>query len=426
MDEKRSFILHGTVACSEGKDSLRTWESGYVICEDGIARGVYSEIPEQYRDFPVTDCGDNLIIPGLVDLHVHAPQYAFHGTGFDLQLIDWLNRYTYPEEMKYKKKLYAERSYDLFVEDLYCGATTRAVIFATKHVGATVRLMELLEETGLVTYVGKVNMDRNVPEAYCETTESSLEATKKWLARCEAKGFQNTMPILTPRFTPTCTRALMEGLGEMSLEYGLPVQSHLSENRGEIAWVKELEPDSAYYGETYDRCGLFGTNGKTVMAHCVHSGEAEIRKMKENGVFIAHCPASNTNLMSGAAPIRRYLDLDMHVGLGSDVAGGSQTSILTAMKDAVHVSKLRYALYAQEDVPLTLSEVFYMATMGGGEFFGKVGSFADGYEFDAVVLDDSNLSTLRSMHVEERLERLVYCADDRNVVSKYVRGRKLY
>ncbi|MDO4615219.1 MAG: amidohydrolase family protein [Lachnospiraceae bacterium] len=426
MSKAGSFVLHGAAAYSESKDRLITYESAYVVCEDGIARGVFREIPEKFREFPVTELGEKLILPGMVDLHVHAPQYAFHGTGFDLQLIDWLDRYTYPEEMKYKKKLYAERSYDLFVEDLYCGASTRAVIFATRHVGATVRLMELLDETGLVTYVGKVNMDRNVPEGYCETTEESLLATEKWLARCEAKEFQNTMPILTPRFTPTCTRALMDGLGKLSAEFGIPVQSHLSENLGEIEWVKNLEPDSAYYGETYDRCGLFGTNGKTIMAHCVHSGDEEVRKMKENGVFIAHCPQSNMNLMSGAAPVRRYLDQGMRVGLGSDVAGGAETSMFTAMKDAVHVSKMRFALSHPEDTPLTLSEVFYMATMGGGEFFGRVGSFMDGYEFDAVILDDTNIATLHRMNTEERLERAVYCADDRNIVSKYVRGKKLY
>ena len=219
----------------------------------------------------------------------------------------------------------------------------------------------------------------------------------------QKKQYQHTRPILTPRFIPSCTDELMHKLKDIQVKYQIPVQSHLSENYGEIAWVQELCPESEFYGDAYDQFGLFGRDSKTVMAHCVHSDENEIRRMKENGVFIAHCPESNTNLSSGVAPIRQYLQEGIHVGLGSDVAAGSTENMFVAMRYAVQASKLRWRLKDEKLTQLTMPEVFYMATKGGGEFFGKVGSFEAGYEMDAVVLDDKRLIHPQEMNVDESI-----------------------
>ncbi len=162
------------------------------------------------------------------------------------------------------------------------------------------------------------------------------------------------------------------------------------------------------------------------MAHCVHSDEREIARMKENGVFIAHCPESNINLSSGVAPIRTYLEQDLHVGLGSDVAGGSTENLFLAMAHAIQASKMRWRLKDDSQKPLTLPEVFYMATKGGGAFFGKVGSFEEGYDLDVVVLDDSRLKHPQKMTLEQRLERMIYLADDREIYAKYVAGDQLF
>lgn len=208
--------------------------------------------------------------------------------------------------------------------------------------------MDMLEESGLITYTGKVNMDRNSPDILCEeNAKASLENTKNWI-ETSAKRYQRTMPILTPRFTPSCTDELMEGIGGLMEEYHLPVQSHLSENRSEIAWVQELCPTTACYGESYDRFGLFGSREKSVMAHCVHSGQRERKLMKERGTFIAHCPQSNVNLCSGIAPIRTYLEEGQKIGLGTDVAGGASLSMFRAVTDAIQMSKLYYCYVNQE------------------------------------------------------------------------------
>ena len=440
--EPKPFVIKGDICYSTSPQEVSCTQNGYLVCVDGKSAGVFGELPQSYAELPLVDCAGQLVVPGMSDIHVHAPQYAFRGLGMDLELLDWLNTHTFPEEAKYADLAYAGDAYEIFADDLRHSATTRAVVFGTLHVPATELLMDMLEESGLATMVGKVNMDRNgAPELQEKSAQASAQDTRQWLEEIKGR-YDHTYPILTPRFTPSCTDELMTELGKIQREYHLPVQSHLSENFGEIAWVKELCPTSRFYGDAYDMFGLFGTKPAaneevsnpasassntcpTIMAHCVHSTDEEIQMIKDQGVYIAHCPESNTDIASGIAPIRRYLDMGLHVGLGTDVAGGFSLSMFRAIADAIQVSKLRWRLMDQTQAPVTLEEAFYMATIGGGSFFGKVGSFEKGYEFDAMILDDSNIRHPQEISTRDRLERLVYLSDDRNLVGKYVQGRKV-
>lgn len=423
---QKNFVVKGNIISSKNPSELAIHENAFLVCAEGLTAGIFPKLPEEYTSFPLYDYGKCLIIPGLVDLHVHAPQYTYRGLGMDKELLDWLQTYAFPEESRYADPDYAERAYRIFVEKMRTNATTRACIFATAHVPATLLLMEMLEKSGLITYVGKVSMDRNAPAPLCEESPAvAAAAVEKWL-KTSLKKYKNTKPMLTPRFIPSCTDDLLTSLGRFQKKYHVPVQSHLSENLSEIAWVRELCPYSSDYGEAYEHFGLFGGNAPTVMAHGVWPGKREFARIKERGVYIAHCPQSNTNIASGIAPVRQYLDAGIHIGLGSDVAGGSSDSIFRAMVDAIQVSKLRWRLITQDDAPITLDEAFYMATAGGGEFFGKVGKFEEGYEFDAVVLDDESLPAPRKFSTHERLERIVYLGDDRNIAAKFVAGRKLF
>lgn len=425
--DKHTFALKGTIFSSKGPDKTEIFPDSFLVCEEGLCAGVFPSLPGQYQGIPVLDAGNALIIPGLTDLHVHAPQYSFRSVGMDMELLEWLGHIAFPEESKFSDQEYARKSYSIFVNDLKKSATTRASIFGTLHVPATEILMELLEETGMKAYVGKVNMDRNGPSTLQEkSAEDSAKDTISWIENVQGR-FHNVKPILTPRFTPSCTDELMESLGKIQKQYHLPVQSHLSENKSEIAWVKELCPDTEFYGMAYDKFGLFGGEGcPTIMAHCVHCPEEEIELMKKRGVYIAHCAQSNTNLASGIAPVRRYLDAGLHIGIGSDIAGGYSISILRAMADSLQASKLYWRLIDNSAKPLKIEEVFYMATLGGGSFFGKTGCFEPGYEFDAVILDDSNLPAPQEFTPMQRLERLIYLSDDRNIIGKYVAGVKLF
>ena len=417
-------LIKGSFIYSIDKDNIEIKENQYLLIRDGKSEEFYEEIPSRLKNIQIEDYGDNIIIPGLIDLHIHAPQYAFRGMGMDMQLLDWLNTYAFKEEGKYRDLEYAKKQYSKFVSDVKNSATTRLSIFATLHKDATIMLMDMLEEAGIKAYVGKVNMDRNSPEFLTEDTLKSKEDTIEWLEDTKDR-YKNIKPILTPRFIPSCTDNLMEEIKQINNIYNIPVQSHLSENKSEIEWVAELHPDTKNYAEAYDKYNLFGKNNKTIMAHCVHCPDDELELIKQNNVVVAHCPQSNANLTSGIAPIKNMLSMEINVGLGSDIAAGSSLSIFRAMSDAVQVSKLRESLTGQKNQTLTLTEVFYLGTKGGGKFFGDVGSFEKGYEFDAVVLNDKSFGDNSDFTLKERLERIIYLSDDRNIVAKYVAGNKI-
>ena len=422
-----SFILKGNICHTPGPDCLDIRADAYAVCEAGVCRGVFDEVPAIYRGLEVIDCGDKLILPGMVDLHIHAPQYAFRGTGMDYELLEWLGKIVFPEEMRYADTAYAGQAYEIFVRKLKCSATTRAVIFGTIHRESTLILMDLMEKSGLVSFVGKVNMDRNAPSELTEENAArAAKDTRRFIEECAGKGFRRTKPIITPRFVPSCTYDLMKALGELRREYGLPVQSHLSENPGEVELVRKLEPEAAFYGDAYDRCGLFGGEGNTVMAHCIYSTPQEVQRIRKNGVWVAHCPSSNINIISGIAPVRRYMEMGIRVGLGTDVAAGTMESMFRAVTDAIQVSKMYWRYVDQDAKPLTFRESFYLATRGGGSFFGKTGSFEDGYAFDALVLDDSSEPCAHPLSIRERLERAFYLELDRNgIVMKFAGGERI-
>lgn len=424
--EKKSFTLKGNIVWSGEDRRLFCMEDGFLVCKDGICAGVFGEIPAEYERFPVMDYGDRLILPGMTDLHVHGPQYTFRGIGMDMELLEWLKVHTFPEEARYSDMAYAKQAYRYFVEDLKRSFTTRACVFATLHVAATIALMDQLEESGLVTYVGKVNMDRNGGENLCETgAEEAVAATRDWLAKTAGR-YVRTMPILTPRFTPSCSAALMKLLAELAKEHGLRVQSHLSENPKEIAWVKELVPEASCYADSYAIFDMLGDKAHpAIMAHCVYSDAEEIALLKKHGAYVAHCPESNLNVSSGIAPVRRFLEAGLPVGLGSDVAAGSSISMPGAVSLAIQMSKMYWRLVDKEAAPLTFADAFYLATLGGGSYFGRVGTFLPGYEFDAVVVDDSSVKSMRTLTAAERAERMIYQEGVCQITAKYVAGRRL-
>ena len=431
--EDANFVIHGDICWSVDACSIKAMHSAFLVCVDGKSAGVFARLPPGYAALPLIDCRGRLVTPGLADLHTHAPQFAFRGLGMDMELLDWLKTRAFPEEAKYSSLKYARKAYGLFIDHLKRGPNTRIVIYATVHVPATLALMDMLEDSGLVSMAGKVSMDRNCPDSLKEeSAAASLGAAKKWLAA--AKKYERTRPILTPRFIPSCSDDLMRGLGDLRRETSLPVQSHLSENQSEVAWVKELCPQSKNYSDAYLSFDLFGP--ETVMAHCVWLAQKEIDLMARRGVFAAHCPQSNANLSSGIAPVRRMLDAGVNLGLGSDIAGGANSSIFRAMADSIQVSKLRKTLHreakagSRSEKPITLEEAFYLGTKGGGAFFGKAGmgypgSFEPGYDLDALVIDDGNLAAPEKLSIRDRLERVVYLSDDRNIEMKFVKGKKI-
>jgi len=418
---KELQAIKGNIIFTKNFGKYEIIKNGYVVLGNNVIKGVYEVLPEELNNASVIDYGDKLIIPGFVDIHLHGPQFPNLGLGLDKELMPWLESYTFPEEEKYWDITYAKEVYTSLVRELWKNGTTRSCIFATVHLDSTKLLMDILNHSGLGAYVGKVNMDRNCPEFLREDTEKSIEDTENFIIEYGNK-YELVKPIITPRFVPTCTTKLLRTLGDLAEKYKIPVQSHLSENKDEVEFVKFLHPEFENYASVYEDAGLLGKQ-PTIMAHCVLLEDEEIEMLKKNQVFVAHSPNSNSNLASGIAPIRKLINKGIPIGLASDISGGHSLSMCNIIVDSAQASKIKWLESGKKEAPLNTAELFYLATKGSGSFFGKVGSFEEGYEFDALVIDDSSLNSFKKLSIEERLQKFIYTGNPKNIIKRYVAGK---
>jgi guanine deaminase len=259
------------------------------------------------------------------------------------------------------------------------------------------------------------------------SSAESVRDTEKLIEHILPKNESTLVPIITPRFAPTCSRQLLESLADLATKYSLPVQTHLCETNEEIKWVKSLFPECSSYTDVYKECGILRPG--CVLAHCVYMQDQELDAVKETGSGISHCPNSNMSLQTGIMPCRRYLDRGVKVGLGTDVAGGFSSSIMDSMRACIGVSKVYRSTVNPSDRALTLAEAFYLATLGGAELLNlkdQIGSFQPGKEFDALVVSYDTIDHEPEHEtIEEIFEKFVYLGDDRNVKQVFVKGRSI-
>ncbi|WP_261389955.1 guanine deaminase [Ferrimonas balearica] len=381
------------------------------------------------------------LMPGMVDLHVHAPQWPQAGKGLDLPLYDWLQDYTFPLEAKFADVTFAREVYPHLVNALLANGTTSAVYFATVHNPASVALAEICLELGQRGYIGKVNMDDpdQCPPYYIESTEQGLADTEAFIQQVRAlpgNEQQLVNPVITPRFVPSCTRAMLQGLGELAQRYHCHVQTHCSESD----WARDYS--QAHYGqsdvEIYQSMGLL--TDRTILAHSIFLSDSDMAAIRDAGAAIAHCPLSNTYFANAAMKTREVLDGDLQVGLGTDLAGAPIPSVFHTCLDAVNHSRAREDgtnthLPAQQrgeaGSRVSFLEAYWMATVGGGlAIDAKVGLFAPGYAFDALVVDanapDSDLYLPEGMDTpRDRLEKLISLTRRQNIRTVWVQGRKV-
>lgn len=345
-------------------------------------------------------------------------------------MLQWLDTYTFPCESKFADRDHARKLYTKSVSRSLRNGTTTASWFATIHLEACKELVNIIQEQGQRAYVGKVNMNQNSPDFLIETTEDSVRDTRAFVeyvngvnAKLDHKPL--VTPIITPRFAISCTSELLTELGKLAKEYDLPIQSHLCENLNEIDFTMSLFPKSANYAAVYADHGLL--NDRTIMAHCVHMKDEELDLMKEKNAGISHCANSNLNLKSGLADVRKILSKDIKVGLGTDVAGGYSPSILEALRASRSVSVAR-----ELDTTLLVSELFYLATMGGArvmELQDTIGNFEVGKEFDAILVniavDNSPIDIFDHDDIETKFEKYLFVGDDRNNEKIYVQGKEV-
>ncbi|XP_033296071.1 guanine deaminase isoform X1 [Orcinus orca] len=327
-------------------------------------------------------------MPGLVDTHIHAPQYSFAGSNVDFPLLEWLTKYTFPTEHKFQSIDFAEEVYTRVVRRTLKNGTTTACYFATIHTDSSLLLAEITDKFGQRAFVGKVCMDLNdtVPE-YKETTEESIKETERFVSEMLQRNYSRVQPIVTPRFSLSCSETLLGELGNIAKTHDLHIQSHVSENRDEVKAVKNLYPGYKNYTDVYDKNNLL-TN-KTVMAHGCYLSEEELDVFRERGASISHCPNSNLSLSSGLLNVPEVLKHGVKIGLGTDVAGGYSSSMLDAIRRAVMVSNV-LSVNKINAKSLTLKEVFRLATLGGSQALGldrQIGNFEVGKEFDALLIN---------------------------------------
>ena len=414
-------IYHGTVVFAENEDRLSVQPGAWIVVENGFVKRIFENLPEEYMPLPVQDFGDALIIPAFSDLHIHASQYAQRGVGMDKLLFDWLQDYTFPQEARFADFSYAKAVYDAILQDLIRHGTFHASIFTTIHYEASDYLFQRLKKAGLYAFTGKVNMDRNSPDYLREDTETSLRDTERFLA--EHQGSGTVKPILTPRFAPSCSEALIKGLGKLAKKYACGMQTHLVESLEEVAWTKELFPGYGCDAEIYERADLLAY-GPSVFAHVIFPAEKDLAICKRAGSIAVHCPDATANVTAGIMPVSSLQKHGLSIALGTDIGSGADAAVYRQISRAVQLSKLKTFYEPEKNERLTFARAFYMATKAGGKLFDRVGSLEPGYRFNALVIDGLG-DTFSNLTAEEKLERFCYAGDDRNIIARYLDGKSI-
>ncbi|KAF2153300.1 guanine deaminase [Myriangium duriaei CBS 260.36] len=388
--------------------------------------------------------GQGFFFPGFIDTHTHAPQFPNAGLFGSTTLLSWLETYTFPTESRFSSTSFAHRVYSRVISRLLSHGTTTAAYYATVHVPATTLLAELCLKAGQRAFVGRVCMDTLSPDYYRDASaDAGIAASAESVSAIRALDPKGDLvaPIVTPRFAPSCTSPAMHGLAELAKRENVRIQTHVSENDGEIALVKKLFPDSEDYVDVYATHGLLGDT--TVLAHAIHLSDREVKVLTETKTKVAHCPCSNSCLTSGAAGVRRLMDAGVDVGLGTDVSGGYSPSILEEARQALLVSRHVAHNSGGERAKLHVGEALYLATRGGAKVLGleeRVGAFEVGMEWDAirVGLDEvpeegegereleGPVDIYGHESWEDKVAKWVYCGDDRNTLAVWVKGRLVH
>eukprot|EP01132_Coremiostelium_polycephalum_P000862 gene862-1076_t len=436
--EKIVKVFKGTIIHSKEITKVEILQNSLIgINEEGTISfiGAESDIKSLESQFNfeaskvVEDLGKKILIPGFIDTHAHAPQYHNSGTGTELPLLKWLEKYTFPVESQFKDLEFAKNVYTKVVNRTLRNGTTTCCYYATIHVPASLLLGNIVGEMGQRGFIGKVCMDRHSPEYYVETTANSIKDTEEFVSAIHSLKNPLVQPIITPRFAPSCTDELLHALGGIANRDKLMIQSHVSENKDEVAWVRSLYPHIETYTEVYKHHGLL--NERSIMAHAVHLDDHEISLFKSTGAGIAHCPVSNFTISSGCLDVRRVLANEIKLGLGTDISGGYSPSILHVIRDTIKCSNSRF-FNDDKHTPLTFEEAFYLATVGGSKVVGledKIGNFQVGKEFDAQVIDpfstDSPFDVFQADTIKDIFQKFIFLGDDRNVNSVYVKGKQI-
>lgn len=451
--KKYMDIFQGTAFSSTSPKDIQVLKD-YLFCinSDGMIEKIVAPEEADYQQLVDAYEGEDhfhhlaegqFFLPGFIDLHVHAPQWAQAGTALDLPLYDWLHTYTFPLEAKFSDLTFAENVYNDLVSTLLAHGTTTALYFATVHKEASVLLAEICAKKGQRGLVGKVVMDNpeQTPAYYRDAdTQTALADTEEFILAVKelAKtAKQGVYPVVTPRFIPSCTNDTLKGLGELTAKYDTHVQSHCSESDWAHGYVKDrFDKHDAFALHEF---GLL--HDKSVMAHCNFLDDHDAELFAETGTAIAHCPISNAYFANSVIPIAHFHSKDVEIGLGSDISGGFSPSLFDNVRQAIISSRMledgvNPALPAEDrGVPqsrITINEAFYLATAGGGESLSlPIGRLQENYVWDVQVIDTKAAAAkLPIFDVNEDLhnvfQKIMYLARPENIREVWVQGKKVH
>ncbi len=403
----RKAYLSRIITYNRGK--IVDLKDSYLIVENGKIKGITTKKQENFIDYR-----EYVILPGFVDTHTHLSQMDARAKWYP-DLIGWLEKYIFPTEMKFKDSEYAKETSRLFFQELVKNGTTTASVYSSPFKDATDIAFQEAAKIGIRAIMGQVLMDINVPDELKIDVDTAkrdiMELANKW------NSYKNMLYYaVTPRFAVSCSMNLMKEVTKIAKDLGLYIQTHISEQEGEIEEALRIHKNYKNYADIYLNAGLLGN--RTILAHGVHLNDDELKILKKTDTRVSHCPASNFFLHSGIMNIEKLKSYDIKIGFGSDIAAGPYFSMLNIARDASYANKL------------SPEEAFYYITLGGARILGFeniTGSIEPEKSADFVVIDFSNLvDNSASADTKEILSSLIYRGDDRNIVATYVAGKKVY
>ena len=406
------------------QDAALTDSRGGVLVEDGriAAAGHGPDLRRTFPDATVVDYGDALISPGFVDAHMHYPQTAMIAS-WGKRLIDWLNAYTFPEEMRLADPAYAREIASRTLDLTLAHGTTTVASFCTIHPHSVDALFEAAEARGMRIVAGKTCMDRDTaPEGLRDTARTAHDNSAALIARWHGRG--RAIYAITPRFSPTSTPEQLQALGALWASHpDCLMQTHLSEQTDEVAWVRSLYPRARDYLDTYEAFGLLGARG--LYGHAIHLEQREIDRLAEVGASVVHCPTSNTFIGSGLFDTAGLRARGVTVGLATDTGGGSSFSMLRTMAAAYEIGQLR-------GTALHPAQLLWLATEGSARALhlgGRIGSLEPGAEADLCILDLASTPAIAQRAAEARdiweaVFPTIMMGDDRAIRDVWVNGQR--
>lgn len=423
MNKRNSIAIRAKIFHFINQHEYEYYSDGLLVVINGVVEelGSFSDLRNRWQGvLPFLEKKDQLLMPGFVDGHIHAVQNGVMAS-YGAQLIDWLNKFTFPYEKQFAQKDFCKKDIGLFFQEMLKNGTTTAAIYSSVHQNSIEAIMEEAINKNMRIIAGKTNMDRNAPEELLENSDNLMVQSENLIEKYHKS--HRISYALTPRFAITSSKMQLEQLAKLKSKYPyIHVQTHISENHEEIAQVSQLFPERDNYVDVYDHYKLLGKS--TLLGHAIHFSEKEWARTKESGASIVHCPSSNLFLGSGLFNMQKCISEQIPLALGSDVGGGPSFSMLKTAAAAYQIAALR------GDSKPTAFNLFYLLTLGGAQALGlenKIGNFAKGKEADFVLIDTKKPSALKQrisddLPLEELLFALLFLGDEQSISATYLMG----